>query len=328
MLEFNLPLIPLVVVYGLPLLIPTIIAEIFLQFSMSYGNISVFIVRSLSSTFRLIFSYLAWRRIAPYVKNMRLKTNYLSILSSIVAIIALIAPWWYFNAKSFNRTIVDFTVYPGWYGGNVGQWINIVRMIGTYFNIDPFTQISNQLLQTLYALLTGTIVAFVGTFVKNNKVGRLLLGSALAVHIWGLLNFYNSWATSLNSLGLSTSGSQSISLAEIGLAEVSWGWGLGIFLVALACCFEGLAVLLHPKMPEKSVYKLICCSLVAVITGVSAIITGILLYSETIEVIFQAEPCSIFWYSLSEFLRVVINIVFLGYIPLWIFIKEQNRRKE
>ena len=170
-------------------------------------------------------------------------------MAAFLGFISLIPSWWFFSVKAVGYEL-NFNVHLGWFGGNLGNLIEILNEVSNKFlQVGVFNRMLNDLELTLYLIGGGAIVVLVGAFIGGNK-GRANIATGAVLNIIGIYNFYNVWTGSWARTGLPVSGSGEYSLFGMQLVEVNWGWTYGIFIAIFASVLELVSIIVHPSKVE------------------------------------------------------------------------------
>lgn len=175
--------------------------------------------------------------------------NKIAILAAFIGFISLITSWWFFSVRAIGYE-VDFSVYPSWFGGNLGILIEILNEITNEFlQVGVFDQVLNDLELTSYLVGGGAIAVLVGAFFGGNR-GRVIIATGAVLSVAGVYNFYSAWTGSWAHTGLAVSGSEELSVLEMQLVKVDWGWTYGFFVAIFASVLELVSIIVHPKKVE------------------------------------------------------------------------------
>jgi len=209
-----------------------------------------------------------------------------AILAAVLGFVSLLLPWWFFSAHLLWYTF-DFKVYPGWFGGNLGELVQALNEItNKALEKGIFDQVLNALLLTLYLVGGGTIVVLVGACVGGKK-GRAILIIGAVSSIIGIYSFYTTWTGNWAHTGLPISGSEEFSIFGQQLVRVDWNWSYGFFIAIFASALELLSIMVHPKKvelvrPLEAVISSAFHAIVGVIFLYVSLFSGVVLLNVTI----------------------------------------------
>jgi uncharacterized membrane protein len=288
-------LIPMSVIFGWP-------AVMGVTLGCLIGNVvspmpSIITDMSLGALANFLASVLAWKIAGG--KRKKITVNFPAIIGAALALISFFFPWWFFKARVLELSVLDFNVYPGWFGGNVGIFINALSSVAEGIGLEAFNQVLNSLKFTAYLVGFGAFIVLIGAFIQS-KSGKVMVALGSILNISGVFNFYYTWHHLLTSNGMPVAGSRSVTWG-IELANASWGWTYGIYLAVLACVVLVMATVIPPTVLEANDF-LGCSAATIAITFIVgtylAIITGMELW--------------IWWLGIFTGSLISINIV--GYL--------------
>lgn len=245
-------LIPLSIVFGWPAIFGLTLGSILSLYYSSFMWLGDFVI---------VLGIFAAGFLAMKVGRLRMNwsVNIVAFVGAILGLASLLFPWWSFKAAILEQNLVAFSVYPGWFEGELGSLIDIMgRIVGTFIP-DPVSPVLNSLALTLWLVGGGSIIAMIGAFLRDLK-GRVMIAGSLALCLIGIVNMYTILSQTLSTVSMPISGSKEFSWMGTTLALADWGWVAGMYLSVIATIVLVIAIIVHNHMLEIKPSKFLACT--------------------------------------------------------------------
>lgn len=174
--------------------------------------------------------------------------NKLAIVAGIFAFVSLFLPWWSMSIEALGLSI-SFNVYPGWFGGDLGNLATAISRIGGSIGWGAFEKTLGSLRTAGCLVGIGAFIAIIGACIKGGA-GRGMVALGAILSIVGVFSFYSTWSQLFASAGVPISVSRSITWGGISLAKLSWGWTYGLYLCGFASFLLLIGIATHPSKPS------------------------------------------------------------------------------